>query len=223
MTMPRQLLPGSTYLVSRRCSERRFFLRPDNFVGQVFMYVLGCTAALLGMHLHAATVVSNHYHMCVTDTRGWLPRLLAQLHRLVALVVKAERGIPENVWSTDKTSIVRLETPEDVLAAMVYVRMQAVRAVLVERAGEWPGLSTAPRQLLEPAMRVSRPTAYFSPSGRKPADTSVPFTIPPGRDARPKCPATQQPGQCRLGSLLVNWPAEAPVINANPIGPIDML
>ena len=211
MTMPRQILPGSTYLVSRRCSERRFFLGPDNFVGQVFLYVLGCTAALLGIHLHAATVVSNHYHMCVTDTRGWLPRL-------VALVVKAERGIPENVWSTDKTSIVRLETPEDVLAAMVYVRMQAVRAVLVERAGDWPGLSTAPRQLLEPAVRVSRPTAYFSPSGRKPADTAVPFTIPPGRDARPECSATQQPGPCRLGSLLVNWPAEAPASSTNRLG-----
>ena len=180
MTMPRQLLPGSTYLVSRRCSERRFFLRPDNFVGQVFLYVLGCAAALLGVHLHVATILSNHYHMCVTDTRGWLPRLLAQLHRLVALVVKAERGIAENVWSTHKTSIVRLETPDDVLAAMVYVRTNAVRAGLVERARDWPGLSTAPRQLLEPAMRVSRPTTYFSPHGKKPADTTVALTVPPG-------------------------------------------
>jgi len=180
MTMPRQILPGSTYLVSRRCSERRFFLKPDSFVGQVFLYVLGCFAAAMGLELHVVTALSNHYHMLVTDVEGRLPRLLARLHRLVAMVVKAERGISENVWSTDKTSVVRAETPEDALDALVYVRTQAARAGLVERSSEWPGLSTAPRQLLDPAMTVARPDAYFSSSGNMPEQSQVCFTVPPG-------------------------------------------
>ena len=30
MTLPRQVVPGRDYMVTRRCSERRFFLRPDD-------------------------------------------------------------------------------------------------------------------------------------------------------------------------------------------------
>jgi REP element-mobilizing transposase RayT len=30
MTLPRQVVPGYDYLITRRCSERRFFLRPDD-------------------------------------------------------------------------------------------------------------------------------------------------------------------------------------------------
>ena len=40
MTLPRQYLSGSTYMITRRISERRFFLRPDPFVEQAFGYLL---------------------------------------------------------------------------------------------------------------------------------------------------------------------------------------
>ena len=36
MSHARRVLPGTTYLVTRRCSERRFFLRPDALVNQVY-------------------------------------------------------------------------------------------------------------------------------------------------------------------------------------------
>jgi hypothetical protein len=30
MSLPREVLPGRTYMITRRCSERRFFMRPDH-------------------------------------------------------------------------------------------------------------------------------------------------------------------------------------------------
>ena len=42
MTLPRQVVPGRDYMVTRRCSERRFFLRPDEDTNNPFIYCLWC-------------------------------------------------------------------------------------------------------------------------------------------------------------------------------------
>ena len=49
MTAPRQILPGTTYMVTRRCSERRFFLRPSAIVNQIFTYCLAYAAQETGV------------------------------------------------------------------------------------------------------------------------------------------------------------------------------
>lgn len=38
MTLPRVLEPGTTYLVTRRCLERRFRLRPEQAVNDLLYY-----------------------------------------------------------------------------------------------------------------------------------------------------------------------------------------
>jgi len=40
MTAPRQVLPGTTYLVSRRCAQRQFLLKPSRTTNEVFGFVL---------------------------------------------------------------------------------------------------------------------------------------------------------------------------------------
>jgi hypothetical protein len=40
MTPARRVLPGTSYLVTRRCSERRFFLKPCRLTNEIFLYVL---------------------------------------------------------------------------------------------------------------------------------------------------------------------------------------
>jgi hypothetical protein len=39
MTLPRQVVPGRDYMLTRRCSERRFFLRPADNTNNAFIYV----------------------------------------------------------------------------------------------------------------------------------------------------------------------------------------
>ncbi|WP_242392100.1 hypothetical protein [Anaeromyxobacter oryzisoli] len=59
MTLPRQVLEGATYLVTRRCSERRFFLRPSKDTDAIFRYVLAVAANRYGIQVHAYCVLSN--------------------------------------------------------------------------------------------------------------------------------------------------------------------
>ena len=40
MSLPRAVFKGRTYLLSRRCSERRFFLRPGKKTNKAFLYCL---------------------------------------------------------------------------------------------------------------------------------------------------------------------------------------
>ncbi len=40
MTAPRQVLRGTTYLVTRRCAQRQFLLKPSKTTNEVFLYVL---------------------------------------------------------------------------------------------------------------------------------------------------------------------------------------
>ena len=37
MTLPREVVPGRDYMITRRCSERRFFLRPDAATNNAFI------------------------------------------------------------------------------------------------------------------------------------------------------------------------------------------
>ncbi len=39
MTPPRQVLPGTTYLVTRRCAQREFLLKPSERTTAIFKYV----------------------------------------------------------------------------------------------------------------------------------------------------------------------------------------
>jgi hypothetical protein len=53
MTLPRQVVPGRDYMITRRCSERRFFLRPDDDTNDAFIYCLGLAAMPSVPRLHA--------------------------------------------------------------------------------------------------------------------------------------------------------------------------
>jgi hypothetical protein len=35
MSFPRQVIAGSYYLITRRCTQRQFLLRPDKYLGMV--------------------------------------------------------------------------------------------------------------------------------------------------------------------------------------------
>jgi hypothetical protein len=53
MSKPRRVLPGTTHMISPRCSERRYFLVPGALVNQNILYCLAYAAMLFGMQVHA--------------------------------------------------------------------------------------------------------------------------------------------------------------------------
>jgi REP element-mobilizing transposase RayT len=92
VTAPRQVLPGTTWLVTRRCSERRRFLRPSAIVNEIFLFVLAVAARRFGVEVHAFCVMSNHYHLLVTDRRARLPAFVQHLNGFVARAMNASLG-----------------------------------------------------------------------------------------------------------------------------------
>jgi putative transposase len=147
--------------VTRRCSERRFLLRPDPVVVQIFEYLLGLLAKQYGIRIHAYVMMSNHYHLVVTDTDGQLPNFQRDFNSLLARSVNAFRGRWESLWDRRSYSGVKLLRGEDVLDSMAYTLANPVEARLVNRARQWLGATSA-GMVFGRARQITRPQKFFS-------------------------------------------------------------
>ena len=174
MSLPRQILPGSTYLLSRRCTQRQFLLKPTAMTTQIFMYVLAIAAKKTGVLLHAVCVLSNHWHAVVTDPEGRLPDFMCYVNKYVAKAVNASLGRWENLFATEQPSAVRLESPEDVIHKMLYTLLNPVESCLVKQPEKWLGLWG-----FEGERTVERPKVYFRPDGPMPDQVQLKFEPPP--------------------------------------------
>ena len=181
MTPPSRVLPGTTYLITRRCSERRFFLRPSRLTNEIFLFVLALAAQRYEILVHACCVLSNHVHLIVTDPHARLPAFMQYLDSLVARAVNASIGRFEGFWATDGSySAVEPIDPADVLAKAAYVLANPVAAGLVRRAADWPGVWTAPEQIGGDALIVRKPSFFFDPNGYIPATLELQLVVPRG-------------------------------------------
>jgi putative transposase len=161
MTLPRRVLPNRTYLITRRCSERRFFLRPDPQVTSIFEYLLAVACERHGILLHGFVCMSNHYHLVITDCDGRLPEFQQYLNSLLARAVNSARGRWEAFWSRESYNAVELLEPDDVLDKLAYTLLNPVWAGLVGRAGAWGGATSALLHFGE-RRSVGRPPEFFS-------------------------------------------------------------
>ena len=167
MPSPRQILPGSTYLVTRRTLRRHFLLRPDPELRAIVVYMLAVSGRRHGIVVHGFCVLSTHIHLVVSDPQGELPRFLEYFHRLLALATKVLRRWEGAVWDHEQTSLVRLETSEAIVDKLGYVLANPVTAGLVRYARDWPGAKSHPDDLGGGRMRAARPRVYLSQEGRK--------------------------------------------------------
>jgi putative transposase len=180
MTAPRQILPGTVYLVTRRCLQRQLLLRPSRVTNGVFLYVLALAARRFGVRVHAFCVLSNHFHLVVTDPKARLPAFEQYLDSLVARALNAWLGRWESFWAPNSYSAVALTAPQDVLSKAAYVLANPVAAGLVRRGRKWPGLWSAPEQIGGEALEAKRPGCFFDPRGIMPEVEWLELTVPAG-------------------------------------------
>jgi len=184
MTAPRQVLPGTTYLVTRRTFQRQFLLRPSPITNAVFLYVLSVAARRFGVQVHAFCVLSNHFHLVVTDPDARLPAFEQYLDALVARALNASLGRWESFWAPSSYSAVALASPADVLDKIAYVLANPVAAGLVRSGSEWPGLWSAPEAIGAGAFAAPRPTTFFRPNGYMPETAQLELMVPAGFESR---------------------------------------
>jgi len=180
MTQPRLVLPGSTVMVTRRTLRRHHLFRPDPAMRQLYLYTLAVCAREFGVLVHAVTLMSTHEHLIVTDPNGHLPDFLRRLHRLVALGTKVLRKWEGPTWDHERPSVVRLLTEQAIVEKLAYVMANPVKAGLVRRAREWPGLTVLPQELGRRTWRIARPEVFFDADNPKWPDTiELSLTLPP--------------------------------------------
>jgi REP element-mobilizing transposase RayT len=183
MTAPRQILPGAIYLITRRCSERRFFLRPTPQTTEILRYLLAVVSERYGILLHAFCALSNHVHIVLTDPDARLPEFHRDLDALVARAINSCLGRWDAFWERDSYSAVRLETREAILEKMTYVLANPVAAGLVRRGAEWPGLWSDPRHIGVDPVTVARPDEFFRARGPMPPSAPLRLHAPAGFEA----------------------------------------
>ena len=179
MSVPRRIVPGRVYMVTRRCTQRQFLLRPDRETTNAFIYCLALAAQRTEMDVLAFLAHSNHHHTIVVDTRGRMPEFLELFHKLVAKHQNALRGRWENFWASEATSVVELLGPDDILDKMAYALTNPVKDGLIDRAHHWPGASSLFAHLSDRPVAGRRPSRFFRKDGEMPECLTLRVERPP--------------------------------------------
>src|SRR6185436_20632669 len=177
-------IPGRTYLITRRCTQRQFLMRPDRGTNNAFIYCLAFAAERCGVRILFTTAMSNHHHTGIQDPDGNYPAFLELFHKLFAKCQNALRGRWENFWSSEQTSVVRLVDPDDVITKMTYALTNPVKDGLVEKAHHWPGVSSLGPLLHRKGLVAQRPRHFFREAGSMPEAVSLAFARPSGFNDR---------------------------------------
>jgi len=119
--------------------------------------------------------MSNHWHGVVSDPQARLPEFLERFHRLLARAQNVFLGRCENLWSSEKTSVVLLASDEDVLEKMAYTIANPTAAGLVRSPSEWPGVISL---RIGEQSSVEMPELFFNPEGPLPACVTLTLTRP---------------------------------------------
>ena len=161
--------------MTRRTTQRQFLLRPSRVTNQNVRYCLALAAERTGVILHAICVMSNHWHGVVTDPEARLPEFTEHFHKLLAKAQNASLERWENLWSSDKTSLVLLTSEQDVLEKMAYTLANPTAAGLVRSPDQWPGVISGSFGREVPA---EMPAAFFDEDGDLPEDVELQFARP---------------------------------------------
>jgi len=178
MTAPRKIIPGTTYLLTRRCARRQFLLRPSAIVNQIILYCIAFAAKRTGIVIHAVVSLSNHIHILLTDPEGRIPEFTQWLFEHTAKCRNASLGRWENLWSSDQPSQIPLESPEDVLDKLLYIMANPTAAALVHKSELWPGVITRPTDYTNGPIEVQRPEVFFRADGLMPPTVSLDIQRP---------------------------------------------
>jgi REP element-mobilizing transposase RayT len=151
-------------------------LKPSRRTNQLVRYCLADAARRTGVLIHAVCVMSNHWHGVVTDPEARLPEFLERFHRLFARAQNASLGRWENLWSSEKPSVIALASDEDVLEKMAYTIANPTAAGLVRSPRDWPGVISL--QLKE-VSNIEKPDVFFDPKGPLPKQVTWSIVRPP--------------------------------------------
>lgn len=181
MTFPRFTQYRETVFITRRCLSRQFFLRPDRNANQIFLYCLALAAKEHGIEVHAVTVMSNHFHLVITDFFKKRSDFTMDLDRNVAKAIQALRGTRGGIWDKNQPNFTVLKTPEAIVEKCAYTLVNPVAEALVSSHTKWPGVTVNIDDIGRRTFHIKRPQFYFRNDDKSwPKTVTLDIVTPPG-------------------------------------------
>jgi REP element-mobilizing transposase RayT len=136
----RRQAPGQYYLITSRCHQARFFLRPDTNLNQaVLEWLTRAQHQFPDLRILAVCVLSNHLHLVVHDQKGqlaaWASYLLGNFARAVNRLRGRSGACFERRYSAEP-----ILDDEALVDRLVYTVTNPVKAGLCRRTDQWPGV-----------------------------------------------------------------------------------
>jgi len=178
MSRPRQVLPGCFYLITRRCTQRQYLLRPDDETNNAFVYCLGEAAQRFDIVVLLPMAESNHHHTLVYDPHGRYPQFIEHFHKMLARCMNARWGRWENLWAAEEPCVTRLLDRASVIDKLIYAASNPVKDLLVQHARQWPGTNGYCHLLFGKPMQAHRPRHFFRENGTMPETITLTLQIP---------------------------------------------
>ena len=163
-------------MLTRRCAQRMFLLRPDDATNNAFIYCLALAAIKFGIDVLFTLAESNHHHTIIFDRHGHVSAFLEHFHKLVARSQNALRGRWENFWAAQEPCVTRLLDRDAVIDKLIYAASNPVKDRLVERVHHWPGVNTWSAFIHRRSIKATRPRHFFRSS--MPAQVTLDLVIP---------------------------------------------
>src|SRR5690606_39565113 len=150
------------------------------YLAQRFEYLAARAEKSCGIEVHAFRLMSNHFHLVITDTQGRLPDFQRDLNSLLARSINAFRGRWESFWDRRSYSAVALLEDADVISKMGYTLANPVAAGLVTRGRQWGG-ATSGRMRFGWRQTITRHEGFFGDDMTE--TVTLELTRPSFRDA----------------------------------------
>ena len=140
----RMLLPDNVYFVTNRCVDEQFFLKPDKKINSITGAWLARALAKYGkgIILYGFVFMSNHFHFLLKDTKGTMPKFMWYFQSNLAKAINKEHGRHGGSIFARRYDAVPVADDKSLLNRLVYILGNGVKAGLVEKGSQWPGLSS---------------------------------------------------------------------------------
>lgn len=178
MTRPMPVLPNTTYMETRRCSERRFFFKPSKRSNQIYLYCLALAAEKYNVEIHCFCVESNHEHNNTTDTMGNHPEFRQLKNSLIGRAMNVELRRHEAFWAPTDREVVELADEGAQTDAYAYTLANPVKDGLVPYGHQWPGPRSKPSDIGKELV-IKRPVGGFFKNSTLPEEVTLKLTVPP--------------------------------------------
>jgi putative transposase len=129
------------HVIQRGNNRQAIFV--DRTDQELMLTLFGENAARFGVALHAYVLMSNHFHLLATpSTAEGLPRFMQAIGRRYVRHFNDRHGRSGTLWEGRYKSTL-IQTDRYLLACMVYIDLNPVRAGMVAEARDYPWSSHA--------------------------------------------------------------------------------